>query len=87
MQIFSIIPLVFGVTGSFRNHSHMLIFYAGNMYYYYPCWKYFFRILDEYNLFETEIFCNIINVVTVTFDQYNESLLIKSINFFQTFEQ
>jgi len=29
--------------------------------------------------FETEIFCNIINVFTVTFDQFSESLLNKSI--------
>ncbi len=28
-----------------------------------------------------EIFCNIINVFTVTFDQFNVSLLNKSINF------
>ncbi len=45
------------------------------------------RKFKEQHLFETEIFCNIINVFTVTFDQYNESLLIKSINFFQIFEQ
>ncbi len=29
-----------------------------------------------------EIFCNIINVFTVTFDQFNASLLNKSFNFF-----
>ncbi len=36
----------------------------------------------EQHLFETEIFCNIINVLTVTFDQFNASLMNKSINFF-----
>ncbi len=30
-----------------------------------------------------EIFCNIINVFTVTFDQFNASLLNKMIDFFQ----
>ncbi len=33
----------------------------------------------EQLLFETEIFCNIINVFTVTFDQYNASFMNKSI--------
>ncbi len=31
----------------------------------------------EYNFFETEIFCYIINVFTVTFDQLNVSFLNK----------
>ncbi len=49
----------------------------------------FFRIhrwiesSKEQHLFEIEIFWNIINVFTVTFDQFNASLMIKSINFFQ----
>ncbi len=49
----------------------------------------FFRILwwiessKEKHLFEIEIFCYIINAFTVTFDQFNESLLNKSIHFFQ----
>ncbi len=34
----------------------------------------------EQRMFELEIFCNIINVF-VTFDQFNSSLLNKSINF------
>ncbi len=34
------------------------------------------------NTFETEVFCNIINVITVTFDQFNAFLLNKSIIFF-----
>ncbi len=38
------------------------------------------RSKDQY-LFEIEIFCNIINVLTVKFDQFNASLLNKSINF------
>jgi len=33
-------------------------------------------------LFNKEIFCNIINVFTVTFDKFNESLLNKGINVF-----
>ncbi len=36
---------------------------------------------DEQHLFEIEIFCNIIHVFTVTFNQLNASLLNKSINF------
>ncbi len=35
----------------------------------------------EQHLFEIEIFCNIINVFTATFDQFNASLLNKSNNF------
>ncbi len=31
----------------------------------------------------TWIFCNILNVFTVTFDQFNASMLNKSINFFK----
>jgi len=48
----------------------------------------FFRIhrriesSEEQHLLEIEIFCNIINVFTVTFDQFNVSLMNKSINFF-----
>ncbi len=34
-------------------------------------------------LFEIEIFCNIINIFTITFDQFNMSLMNKSINLFQ----
>ncbi len=40
----------------------------------------FFLDTDEYNV-QKNIFCNIINVFTVTFDQFNVSLLNKSINF------
>ncbi len=36
----------------------------------------------EQHLFEIEIFSNIINVFTVTFDHFNASWLNKSINFF-----
>ncbi len=32
------------------------------------------------NLFEIEIFCNIVNIFTVTFHQFNVSLLNKNIN-------
>ncbi len=38
----------------------------------------------EQHLFEMYLnFCNIINVFTVTFDQYKSSLVNKSINFFK----
>ncbi len=37
----------------------------------------------EQHLFETEILCNIINVFTVTFDQFNAALLNKSVYLFQ----
>jgi len=40
------------------------------------------RSLKEQHLFEIEIFCNIINVFTFTFNQFNAPLLNKSINFF-----
>ncbi len=48
----------------------------------------FFRIhrwiesSKEQHFFKIEIFCYIINVFTVTFDQFNASLINKSINFF-----
>ncbi len=41
----------------------------------------FCLILLLKHLFEIEIFYKIINVFTVTFDQFNASLLNKSINF------
>ncbi len=34
------------------------------------------------NVFEVEIFCNIVNINTVTFDQFNASLLNKKIYYF-----
>jgi len=42
-----------------------------------------YRKFKERDLFEIEIFCNIIHIFTVTFDQFNASLLNKSINFFK----
>ncbi len=56
----------------------MLIWYSRYIYYYqiYICW---IESWIEQHLFGTEIFCNIINVFTVTFDQFNESLLNKNI--------
>jgi len=47
------------------------------------------KLKKEQHLFEIKHLCHIINDFTVTFDQFNESLLNKSINFFQktqTFE-
>ncbi len=38
------------------------------------------RKLQREHLYEMEIFCNITNVLNVTFDQFNASLLNKSIN-------
>ncbi len=43
----------------------------------------FFESSKEQHLFEIEIFCKIINVVTVIFDQFNSSLLNKSIHLFK----
>lgn len=43
------------------------------------CWT---ESLKEKHLFEMEMFCNIINAFTVTSDQFNASLLNKSIIFF-----
>ncbi len=37
----------------------------------------------EQHLFEIEIFCNIINVFTVTFDQLNAFLMNQIIHFFK----
>ncbi len=37
---------------------------------------------DKKTSFEIEIFCNILNVFTVTFDQFNAYLLNKNINLF-----
>ncbi len=54
-----------------------------------PSYIRFFRIhkwiesSKEQHLFEIEIFCNIINIFTITFDQFNMSLMNKSINLFQ----
>ncbi len=41
------------------------------------------KVQKEQHLFEIKIFCKIIKVVTVIFDQFNSSLLNKSINFFK----
>ncbi len=57
----------------------------------YVSWCIFFKILEsseEQHLYEIEIFCNIIFTVTlfvftVTFDQFNASLLNKNIDFFK----
>jgi len=44
----------------------------------------FYWILDSKIKIAAFMFCNIINVFTVTFDQINASLLNKSIHFFHT---
>ncbi len=38
---------------------------------------------SEWHLFEMEIFCNIINVFTDSFDEFNATLSNKSNNFIQ----
>ncbi len=38
---------------------------------------------EKQHLFEIEIYCNIINVFTDTFDQFNASLMNKSVNLFK----
>ncbi len=45
----------------------------------------FRKVKKKECLFETEIlkFCNILNFLTATFDQFNASLVNKSSNFFQ----
>ncbi len=61
----------------FRNHSNMLICCSRNISDYYDCWKQllllniFMKPWFMSILFEIKIFCNIINVFTVTFDQFN----------------
>ncbi len=49
------------------------------------CFQDFFYWIEtkKQHLFEMEFFYNIINVCIVTFDQFNTSLLNKSVNFFQ----
>ncbi len=39
--------------------------------------------MNSIYFFKIEIFWNIVNVFTVTFDQFNASLMNKSINFFE----
>ncbi len=60
--------------------------------YYENSWvDFFFRFLwwiessEEQHLSEIEIFCNIINVFIIIFDQFKASLLKKSINFYNFF--
>ncbi len=44
---------------------------------------FFEESLKEQHLFEIKLFCNIINVFTVTYDLFNESLLNKVLISFQ----
>ncbi len=49
---------------------------------------YFFQDSLMYRKFKIEVFYDIINIFPVTFDQFNASLLNKSINFItQTFKR
>ncbi len=77
------------------NRSYMLIWCSRNISYYYPSWKQlccliflwklwyiwseFFRSKEQH-LFKIDIFCY--NVKVFHFNQFNASLLNKSINFF-----
>ncbi len=79
----------------FRNHSNMLICCSRNISGYYHCWKLLhifvksmihfifqdFKNSKQQHLFEKEVFCNFINVCTVTFDQFSAFLLNKCIHF------
>ncbi len=56
-------------------HSDMLILCSRNIS--------FYRKLPYIIIFEIEIFCNIIHVFTVAFDEFNVSFLNKNINFFK----
>ncbi len=90
--IFSIITPVFSVTWSFRNHSNMLIWCSRNIWlifksvmllniFFVDTKIHFLGCFDEWNsVFEIEIFCNIINVFSVTFSEFNASLLKKTNN-------
>ncbi len=81
------------VTWSFRNHSNILI--CCNFFSLLLCWKQRSRIfqisLMNRRKFRTafiwnkKIFCNIINVFIITFDQFKASLLNKSINLYNLF--
>ncbi len=85
-----IVSIITPVTRSFRNHSDILICCWKNYYYYdvENSWVEFFRFLwwikssEEQHLSEIEIFCNIINVCIITFDQFKPFLLNKSIHFY-----
>ncbi len=89
-QIFSIIITVFSVTWSFRNHSNVLIYCLRNIpYYFFKNWSIVFRILwwvqKNSICLKYKYFVTFINVFTVTFDQWNVSLLNKSV-LLQTFK-
>ncbi len=70
----------------FRNHSNMLICCSRNISIIInvesSCAASYFCGL-KVHLFEIQMFCNIINVFKVTFENFNVSLLNKSINFFK----
>ncbi len=74
----------FSITWSFRNHSNMLIFCSRNIDYYYQCWKKLCCLILLWKQFFFFLWWtfNIINVFTVSFDQFNTSFSWeKSMNF------
>ncbi len=96
--IFSIISPVFSLTWSFRNHYDMLVSCSRNIYYIisvetswaapYFCGNFIytkFIYTEHLCIFETEMFCNIINVLTINFYQFHASL--KKSYSAQTFER
>ncbi len=93
--LFTVFTPVFSVTRFFRNHSNMLICCSRNIYH--QCFKkllnifvkmwFFSELFDENkvqknSIWNINIFCNILNVFNVTFEQCNASLLNKCINFY-----
>ncbi len=91
--IFSIITPVFRVTWSFRNHSNILICFSKNISDYYQCWNQLCCLIFLWKLWFQDSLMNwkfrrtafvwninifsIINVLTVTFDQFNDPCWIK----------
>jgi len=76
------ISQVFSITWSFRNHSNMMIWCSRRISYYYQCWK-----VVLLNIFEEIVrhfvdFMNRTLLFTVTFDQFNMTLLNKIIILF-----
>ncbi len=82
------------ITWYFRNQSSLMVCCSRNISCYNQCWKqlwcstmiHFFRMLEEQNV-ELEIFGNIINVFTVTYDQLNVPFLNKKYIFLNFFIQ
>ncbi len=68
------------ITGSFRNPSNMLILNSQNMPNYWKLLKMYVKTATHFIFIFILCFFNIINVLTVAFDQCNVPLLNKSIH-------